>query len=449
MYSLIVKQFIRSKTVVLTTLLILVMGVMSIFIGKQFLAKQEKAIAEVGIHQQEHIERNVSWHKEDIGLLLYYLRFALINTSDKLTALSIGQRDVNASIQSVTIRNLEGQQYDTDLTNPTNLQSGNLDLGFVIIYLFPLLIIVFTYDLLSEEKEKGTLRLVAIQSKSVYHYLFYKLSIRAVLLYGVLLVLFVIAISVLSIQINEALLVFIILSVLYLAFWLTLCFWVISLNRHSSFNVLSLLSLWVVLAILLPASVNNYLSNKYPVPEALSTMLKQRDGYHEKWDMEKEGTMDKFFTHYPQYKQYDLPDEDFSWLWYYAMQQLGDDDSRKESQAMREKIMQREHASRSVALLIPSMHTQLLFNDLARSSLTNHMEFLDRTHSFHEKMRLHFYPKIFENASVEAENWQQFNPEYFAEKPEVHWPRAVAPLFLITFVISIVSIFNLRTLKEF
>jgi ABC-2 type transport system permease protein len=447
MYSLIVKQFIRSKTVILTSVLIMVMGVVSILIGKQFLTKQQEAIDAVTLHQREHIERNVGLIDEEIGLLLYYLRFALIDAPDHLTALSIGQRDVHASIQSVTIRNLEGQKYDTDLNNPANLQSGNLDLGFVIIYLFPLLIIAFTYDLLSEEKETGTWRLVAIQSTSIYRYLLYKLSIRALLLYGVLFTLFAIAIPLLSLPVNEALVAFIVLSILYLAFWLVLCFWIISFQRHSSFNVLSLLSLWVVLAILLPASVNNFLANKYPVPEALSTMVKQRDGYHEKWDMEKEVTMDKFYIHYPQYKKYTLPEEEFSWLWYYAMQQMGDDDARQQSQEMREKIMQREQASRSLALAIPTMHTQLLFNDLARSSLNNHLEFLDRTYEFHERMRLYFYPKIFENVSVKSQDWKQFRPEYFSEKSDVNWPGAVTPLLFIATVISIFSVVNLRRLK--
>lgn len=447
MYALLIKQFIRSKTVVLSTLLILALGVISILIGDQFLDKQEKSIAEVTQHQQEHIERNVNWHNDEIGLLLYYIRFALINTPEKLAALSIGQRDVNSSIQSVTIRNLEGQKYDTDLNNPANLQSGNLDLGFVIIYLFPLLIIAFTFDLLSEEKEKDTWRLVAIQSPSVRSFLLSKLSIRMILLYSALLLLFGFAILKLSLPVNEALLAFIVLSMLYLAFWFALCFWVVSLQRPSSFNVLSLLSLWVVLAILMPASVNNFVANQYPVPEALSTMVKQRDGYHEKWDMDKKVTMDKFFAHYPQYKTYRWTAEGFDWLWYYAMQQMGDDESREQSEAMREKIMQREQASRTVALFVPTMHAQLLFNDIARSSLGNHMEFLDQTHEFHEKMRLYFYPKIFKNASVEAENWAEFRPEYFSERTHVSWAAMVLPLLLIATILSVISVFNLRKLK--
>lgn len=137
----------------------------------------------------------------------------------------------------------------------------------------------------------------------------------------------------------------------------------------------------------------------------------------------------------------------FDWLWYYAMQQMGDDESREQSEGMREKIMQREQASRTVALFIPSMHAQLLFNDIARSSLGNHMEFLDQTHEFHKKMRLYFYPKIFTNAAAEGESWAEFRPEYFSERTDVGWVAMVLPLLLIAAIMSIISAFNLRKLK--
>ena len=86
-----------------------------------------------------------------MGLLLYYVKFSLVNKTFPINSLAIGQRDVNPSIQSVTIRGLEGQKYDSELNNPSNLLLGNLDFSFVLIYLFPLLIIAFTYNIVSEE----------------------------------------------------------------------------------------------------------------------------------------------------------------------------------------------------------------------------------------------------------------------------------------------------------
>jgi ABC-2 type transport system permease protein len=445
MYSLILKQFLRSRTALITLSLILAIGIVSILIGKQFLAKQEGIIANVTQHQHDHIERNVALHDE-MGLLLYYLRFSLIDQPDKLSALSIGQRDITPSIQSVTIRTLEAQKYDTDLNNPSALQSGNLDLGFVIIYLFPLVIIALTFNLVSEEHEGGTWRMVAVQSKSVVRFLLHKLFVRAGMIYASLAILFLIAIMVLALPVNMAFLGFIVLSVLYVAFWFAFCFWIISFQKNSSFNALTLLSVWIMLAILIPASVNNYVANQYPVPEALSAMVEQRDGYHEKWDIDRKVTMNKFYEHYPEFKKYGVPDAEFSWLWYYAMQQMGDDESAQQSKAMQEKIMLREQTSRSVAVIIPTMHTQLLLNDLARTSLSDHLALLNKTNEFHEKLRLHFYPKIFDETSVKDEGWNAFKPEYLVKQSNINWSMMVLPLFFLIAAISVLTFVNVRKL---
>jgi len=40
---------------------------------------------------------------------------------------------------------------------------------------------------------------------------------------------------------------------------------------------------------------------------------------------------------------------------------------------------------------------QLMFNELAGSSLNQHLRFLEATDDFHEELRLFFYPIIFDN----------------------------------------------------
>ncbi|HKZ67037.1 MAG TPA: ABC transporter permease subunit, partial [Chitinophagaceae bacterium] len=359
MFRLLFIQFIRSKTAIIALALIFTTGIISLFIGKQFLVKQEKTIAAVTKFQQEHIERNAHLNKDNFGLLMYYLRFGLINKPEQLAGLSIGQRDVNLSVQSVTIRALEAQKYDTDLNNPYNLLSGNLDLSFVVIYLFPLLIIVFTFNLLSEEKEGGTWQLVTAQSASSIKYLLAKLAVRAVTVVIVLVLLLLLSLPILSIQWNKAFTLFAATCICYLIFWITLCFLFVRFKKSSGFNAVALLSSWVLLTALLPAGINNIITNKYPVPEALQTIIKNRDGYHNKWDVDKSITISKFYELYPQFKKYSLPDKTFSWLWYYAMWHMGDHDAMQDAKEMRSKLLQREKASRTVAAFIPTMHTQL------------------------------------------------------------------------------------------
>jgi ABC-2 type transport system permease protein len=430
MFLLQFKKFFRTSAARIGLLFILLSGLVSIAVGKRFLEQQQAAIAVTAQHQQQHINKHVQYFNNDMGLLLYYLRFALVNEVAPLAGLSIGQRDVNPSIQSVTIRNLEAQRYDTDLYNPANLLVGNLDLGFVFIYLFPLLIIALTYNLYAEEKEGGIWSLLSIQARSPLRVLLHNLAMRMLAVFAAAVLLLVVAAIVLQIPLNGAFVATVLLLLLYLFFWFGAGFWVASWKESSPFSVVSLLAIWVALTILAPALVNNYISSAYPVPEALETALKQRQGYHEKWDMEKEATMKKFYSHYPQFAQYPLPDKQFSWLWYYAMQQMGDDDAQRESAELRNKLALRDNASRKIALALPVLQVQVALNDLAGTGLRNHLQFLDSTQAFHERLRLHFYARIFEEQPVHSVNWNAFRVQYFREQHPISSLALALPLVL-------------------
>ncbi len=442
MFLLFFKQFLRSKTCQLGLFMVLLLGIISIFIGKQFADDQKETSKQITLKQKHHIERNLELHKDDLGLLLYYLKFTLVNKQNPLAALSIGQRDVNPSVQNVSILTLEGQKYDANLVNPVRLLYGNLDFSFLLVCIFPLLIIAFTYNLLSEERENGTWKMIKIAPKSLLNFLLLKLSVRLVLVLLVMSLLSFTANWVLKIPFNTSFLLFYLTGVFYLLFWFALSFWVISLKFFSGFNALLLLSFWLLIVVLLPAFVNNTVTNLYPIPEAFTTMISQRNGYHQKWDENKKETMEKFYANYSQFEKYGFPSEDgFNWPWYYAMQHLGDEESRKESNAMMSKVLQREALSKQIAQFVPSMYSLLTFNDLAGTSLQNHIGFLLKTNSFHEDLRLFFYPKIFSNTDSRKIDWEQFEPSYYKEQDlNTSWVKIFAPLvigILIFFGISV------------
>ncbi len=444
MLTLLFKSFIRSKVAVIGLAVVLFTGIISIYIGRQHIDKQIKSIEKTAHFQQEHIQRNVQYFNKEMGLLLYHLRFSLVNETHPLNGMSIGQRDINSSIQSINIRNLENQKYDTDLFNPFNLLTGNLDFSFVLIYLFPLLIISFSYNLLSEEKEGGTWPLVSTQGDSPLKLLLRKLLIRAIAVFATLAMLLFLGAVILSIPMDSSFMATIAIAVLYLLCWFAICLWVISLQKRSSTNAVILLSSWMMLTVILPGAVNNYILNKYPVPEAMATAIAQREGYHEKWDMDKQPTMDKFYAHYPQFRKYALPEGQFNWPWYYAMQQMGDDESQVQANAMQDKLWQRERTSAFIARFIPTLHTQHMLNAIARAGLSNQLSFLDSTTRFHEKMRLHFYPKIFEGSDVSGEDWQQFKMENFSQTYNISWLSVLMPLILVSVLFVILSTVNFR-----
>ena len=434
MYGLLFKQFLRARATYIGLAFILLAGITGIVTGKRFLQKQEAAIQQSAQFQDEFMGNYVRYVHDDLGLLMYYLRFSLANRPQSFTGVSIGQRDVNPSVQSVTIRNLEAQKWDTDLINPSNLLLGNMDLGFVMIYLFPLLIIAFSYNIYSEEKEGGTWSLLRLHAASAHKVIWQKLVVKTAVIYAAAFVLLVSAAVILPLPLNRSFLALTLLLVLYLAFWVALSFWMVSWKKNSSFNAVSMLALWVFLTILSPALVNSYITTAYPVPEALATVVKQRQGYHEKWDMDKRVTMDKFYAHYPRYKKYPLPDKQFSWLWYYAMHQMGDDESANESKALEKKLWTRHTISSNIATFFPTLHTQLSLNSLAQSDLQNHLLFLDSTKRFHEKTRLFFYDKIFEEQPVNSVNWKDIKLEYFSAGEDIAWLKMLLPLLLLAIV---------------
>jgi ABC-2 type transport system permease protein len=427
-YQLLIKQFLRSKVALVGLLFLLIAGFISIFIGKAFITKQQNKIAATALYQEKHIAKTVQFENKEMGLTMYYLRFAYVNNLPQLAGLSIGQRDVNLPIQQITIRNLEEKKYDSDLNNPSAIQMGNLDFSFVLIYLFPLIIIAFCYNVLSEEKEDETWRLLVIQSNSPNKIILQKLLIRYVFVGATLLVLLITSVIILHIPINATFVAIIILAVLYISFWFALCGWIISWKKDSTVNAASLLSIWLLLTVVAPAAVNNYVLTTYPVPEALHTAVANREGYHSKWDESKEATMQKFYTHYPQFKKYALPKKEFSWLWYYAMQQMGDDDAAEHSMAMKQKLLQREKVSSIVGYFLPTIHTQLQLNNLAQSGLQNQISFLDSTTAFHERKRLYFYSKIFEGAPVLQEDWSKHTVAFFEQKQTLDWVKIMLPL---------------------
>lgn len=433
MLGLLLKNFLRSRGLMIGLFLLFLSGCISINIGKYFLDSKQEIIAQTAHYQKESIDRNVEYHPNDMGLLLYYLRFGLVHDVPNLAGLSIGQRDIHPSLISVTIRNLEEQKYAADLKNPMYQLLGNMDFSFILLYFFPLIIIAFCFNLISEEKEGGIWNLILSQTANPKVMLAQKISIRYASILGVLLLLLVIGKFVLEIPLDTAFLTYSLVAILYVTFWFCLSWLVTSLHKNSSQNALILLLSWILLTIIIPALVNIGATHLYPVPEAYGTVLESRDGYHTQWDKPKEPTIKKFHQQYPQFSAYDHPEAaSFSWLWYFAMQQMGDDQAAEDAQALKEKLRHRNNFSSVSGWLFPTIHTQLSLNALARSDLNHHIGYWEALEVFHEEKRLYFYPRIFQNTAVADEDWDSFVLGHHQGEIQLNGLSAIWPLVLMS-----------------
>lgn len=438
-------NFLRSKAYGLGLLLLFISGLISLEIGLRFLQRAALVREKTAKHQEESIQRYVGYFNQDMGDLMYYLKFGLENELSPLAGLSVGQRDIYPAVQSFTIRNIEEQRYTTDLMNPLYQLLGTMDFSFVIIYLFPLVIISFGFNLISEEKERGTWSLIRSQSFTPLPFLRIKFGIRLVAVLLVLLTLLVVGKFYLMIPLDVYFFRFGFISVLYLLFWFALTWWVVSLQKGSSFNAQALLGFWVVLLLLIPAGINSLQRQLYPIPEALAAVMENREGYHSQWDKPKEPTLEKFYQKYPQYAEFKHPQEkDFSWLWFFAMQQQGDDLAAEEVEGMKEKLKKRQTLTQWIGWFIPTIHTQAALSSLSLSDMENYLNYLTAMERFHEDLKAYFFPKVFGGTAVGSEQWQEFTLEKFQDSPSKGLLEQVLSLAILTIGLLVWSAFNLK-----
>lgn len=433
------KQFFQNKVYLFALLLLFLLGILALHTGATFLEKNTQLMQDATEYQEQSIQKNTA-HENHIGSTLYYVKFHLFNEPSKLTALNIGMRDFTPSVKGVTIRNLEEQKYNTDFYNPTSAQAGNFDFSFVLIFLFPLIIIAISFTILSQEKESGTLKLVSLQSGNIKRILDTKLFIRFLAICTIYFLLLLLAKLWIGIPFDRSFNLFILLGFLYIVFWFALCRLIISFNKSTSYNALALILIWIGLNFIIPMVSFVLIQQIYPIKEALQTVIEQRDGYHNKWDEPQKKAIDNFYKHYPQFKTRDTSSiNDFNWKWYYAMQHLADVESMESSIAYQDKIKARNNTAKQIGYFIPSLHTLTLSSELALSDQKNILAYENRLKEFHQDKRLHFYPLIFSNQDSTIEDWNNHKLEVFKVQASVSSIELVLPLLLIIILLLFIS----------
>jgi len=447
-YTLEFKLFFRNKSTWMGILVLLITGFASLYFGHTFIERQKNVIAKAASLQQENTKNNIHHFGDELGLLMFHNKFSVANIPNQWASFANGQRDVNPYLISVTILGLEGQIYDTDINNPVSLLMGNMDLSFVFIFLFPLIIIAFGYNIFSAERENGTWPLLRAQTDKPFILIWRKLLVRMITIFAVALILLASAILFLQLPLNLNLLSIAAILFLYLLFWFALVMLVVSFFKSSNFNASALVACWVLFCVVIPGALNLALSHFYPIPEALQNVVNQREGYHEKWDMEKDRSLKPFYNHYPQYKKYPFPEEkSFSWYWYFAMQQQGDDEAAGSKKSVSDKLDARASFTKIASYFVPSIQTQLFINNIAGSDLNQHLQFQQEVRRYHEELRLHFYPSIFQELDVTQSGIEKFGLKKYDQNTQSAQNASLFSMLLLTTCLALLATQNLKKLR--
>ena len=196
-----------------------------------------------------------------------------------LAALAVGQSDLLPSYYEVSIYTNESTfQQNGEVENPLNLMVGRFDLAFVTVYLLPLLVLALSFNVLSEEREQGTLALTLSQPVSARDVVGAKLAFRALFVVGLAA-----GTSLLGILATAGfdwpgrVALWSATVTLYALFWFALAAWVNSLRRSSAWNATVLVGAWLVLVVVLPAAINIAAGLLHPLPSRVEMITAQRE----------------------------------------------------------------------------------------------------------------------------------------------------------------------------
>ena len=207
-------------------------------------------------------------------------RYAVVPT-EALAPVAIGQGDMIPNYYSIGYGSKVSFMYDSEIENPWNLLNGHFDLAFLTVFLLPLLVFALSYNMLSLEREQGTLRMLLSQPLDLLTLLTGKVAVRAAFLVGVAVTLPVLLLLVFRPEARgadqvEMLALWAVMVTAYCLFWFALAVLVNSFGRSSAFNALTLIASWTVIVLVAPVLLNLAVGLARPAPSRTALTSRTR-----------------------------------------------------------------------------------------------------------------------------------------------------------------------------
>lgn len=336
-----------------------------------------------------------------------------------LSALVIGQSDLYPYHTPVSTASRQSNQGDDEIENPTHLLSGRFDLGFVIVSLYPLVILALGYNLLSGEKEQGTLVLILSQPVRLRTLVLAKLLARGIVVLGLSIAISLMGFALVAGQPsgdNVARLgLWIAVVSAYGVFWFALAVAVNALGRGSATNALALAGTWLLLVSVIPALANVVVRTSFPVPSRIELIQSIRSA-SDRAQAEGPRLNAKFLEAHPELARGRDEANEF------AVQSLAVQEAteagvaevlgRFESQLVRQQALVDRFR-----FLSPAIATLEALQDVAGTGSARYRSYVEQVEAFHGRWLEFFRPRILRGEPIRTSDLGQLPTFSFVEEP--------------------------------
>jgi ABC-2 type transport system permease protein len=331
-------------------------------------------------------------------------RYAML-PSGPLAALAIGQSDLLPSYFKVSTDARETIVAASEIENPHRLLVGRFDLAFVLVFLYPLLILAVTYNVLSAEKEQGTLALALSQPVSLATIASGKVALRALLLLGVVVGFSVLALIAARVSVAAPgalvrMMLWVAAVSAYGALWFALAVLVASFGRPSTANATILATLWLLLVVMLPSLFNLLATTLYPVPSRVEMIQAVRVASDEAAGAGST-LLARYYEDHPELASGGAEQamNDFN-----IIRVAVDDDVARRARPVvdryEQQLARQQRMIDRLRFLSPAVLMQDALNEVAGTGSPRHRDFLDQVDRFHAQWRGFVVPLIFQKARI-------------------------------------------------
>jgi ABC-2 type transport system permease protein len=377
--------------------LLLALSSLAVWSGAREIARQQATLARLAPLQQQDLAAQLlkPLTQGDAGSAAYYGQHATANPPSPTAFLALGLRDSAPLVLRVRALALQSQLHEGESFNPELALAGRFDWAFVLVYLAPLFLIALLYDLVSGERRAGRLATLMALPQAGTGLWLRRTVLRAALVALALLLPVLVAALLLGTPV-AALATAVLATLAYLAFWSGLALAVGCRGRSPAAHATALMGCWALLTLVLPTLAHTALQRALPAAQGVELALAQRETVHGAWDRPREQTMERFFTSHPQWQDTAPLPAGFHWKWYFAFQQLGDEDVAQDVHAWRVALQARQRWTERLGWLLPGVGVQTALHRQAATDLAAQLDYQDAVADFHAQLRGFFYPHLFD-----------------------------------------------------
>lgn len=440
-----IRLLLRNKVLVYLFTIIFFMLLSSLWIGSSMYHKQLNTIQKIKDYDteitdslQQRIARIESNHMVYPGFIWDDPTFAYNTARNEgpqfavkqpfpLQALSIGQSDIQPFYYKVNITKKQYLTYDGEIENSFLQFIGNFDFSFVVIYLFPLLIIVFTYNVLSSEKEQGTWVLLKTSNQSLARLISFRIGIRYVLFtlfFWLIVTTFLMGLIGGQFFRTPNWWWMVACVSGYFAFWFALSLLINSFSMGSTVNAMTLIFIWLFTGIIVPGILQIGLNKVYPIPSRITMVNEERKALNSYFEKDgQELTKDVFNNPRTMIRQASVVTPGMVYGYgviVYKSQEIKDAAAEVAEKQLYGQIEKQQDAIRRFQLASPALMLQEQLNALAGTHWHQFNAFSADVDTFRRVTQRFYFPKMAKEATFrsftrqDADDIPRFKPKVYA-----------------------------------